>query len=191
MTEDNFDVVIDPLLDEKPPSWKPRFIVGIIMICLAFIGMIVTHVKADGAWLYWRIMTPIYAALCIGLSIYMRNKEIRKSIWTIWHEIFHWIGLLLAVLLVNVLVQMGFSSRYQAGIEVLLLLSLSTFLAGVYTEPSFIIIGIALGLFIVVIAFLNQYLYFILVPVILFAILSLYWMSSRRKIKKRSTYEEL
>jgi len=171
-------------MEEKHPAWKLRFIVGVIMLSLAFLGMIVTDLKSEGAWLYWRVMTPFYALLCIGLSVYLRHRELTKTVWTIWHEIFHWIGLLLSVLLVHILVQIGLSSRYQAGIEVLLLLALSTFLAGVYTEPTFIAIGIALGLFIIVIALLNQYLYLILVPVILLVMISLYWMSRHNKPKK-------
>ncbi len=172
------------------PAWKLRFVVGIIMISLAVIGMIFTDMKSDGAWVYWRIMTPFYAALCIGLSIYLRKKEIKKTALTIWHEIFHWLGLLLAVFLVNALVQMGLVSRLQAGIEVLLLLALATFLAGVYTEPTFIVVGIALGLVVLFVAFLSNFLYFILVPVILVGVVSLYWISRRNKTKEKEFYEK-
>ncbi len=166
---------------EQHPAWKLRFIVGVIMLCLALLGMMVTDIKSEGAWLYWRVATPVYALLSIGLSVYLRHKELKKTVWTIWHEIFHWIGLLLSVLLVHLLIEMGFVSRYQAGIEVLLLLSLATFLAGVYTEPTLIVIGFALGLLIVVIGFLNQYLYFLLIPIILLGALSIYWMSRHKK----------
>lgn len=170
--------------DNFQHAWKVRFAVSVIMLALAFLGMIVTDLKSEGAWHYWRIMTPVYAVLSLGLSLYMHHRKLRSAAFTIWHEIVHWAGLLLAVYLVSNLVQMGFMSRYMAGVQVLLLLALATFLAGVYIEVTFIVVGLVLGLLVAGIGFLNQYVYSILLPVVIVAILVILFIIHKIKSKK-------
>jgi hypothetical protein len=167
----------------KHQAWKARFFVGITMLSIALLGMIITDLKVGGAWLYWRIMTPVYALLSIGLSLYLRHRQLHTAIATIWHEILHWLAFLLSIYLLSALVKMGFISQFQAGVEVLVILALATLLAGIYIEPAFLVIGIALGLLVAGIAFLDQYLYGILVPVVLIAILLIFWIARRHRSK--------
>jgi len=162
-------------------AWKARFIIGTIMLVLALLGMVLTDMKVGGGWFYWRIITPIYALLSLGLSLHLRHLQVRNTVAKIWHEILHWVGFLLSVYLVSALVKMGFISQFQAGVEVLVLVALATFLAGVYIEPTFLVIGIALGLLVAGVAFLDQYLYGILVPVVAIAVVMLFWLSRRKK----------
>ena len=84
-------------------------------------------------------------------------------------------------LLALILVDMGFMSRFQASLEVLILLALATFLAGVYTEPTFIVVGIALGFMVLGVAFVNRYFYILLLPAIALAIFFIFWMARRKK----------
>lgn len=151
--------------------WRIRFIVGFLMLTIAFVGMVFTNISSQGGWIYWRTMTPIYALLCIGLSLYLRHMKLSDTLVTVWHEIWHWFGLLLAVFVLSKLVDMGFMNHLQAGVQVLLLLALATFLAGVYIDSTFIITGILLGLMIWMVGFLNLYLYaFALLGIIVFAL---------------------
>ena len=152
-------------------AWRARFIVGFLMLAIAFLGMIFTNITSQGGWIYWRTMTPIYALLSIGLSLYLRKMKFSDTVTNVWHEIWHWFGLLLAVFLLSKLVDMGFINQLQAGIQVLLLLALATFLAGVYIESTFIVVGILLGLMIWMVGLLNLYLYaFALLGIIVFAL---------------------
>ena len=59
---------------------------------------------------------------------------------------------------------MGLIGRFEASLLTLLLLSLATYLAGIYIETSLVLIGIMLGGFAMGIAFLDEYLYNILLP---------------------------
>ena len=167
--------------DVHHPAWKPRFIVGIAMLFLALLGLVFTDLKMDGAWIYWRLMTPVYALMSIGLSMYLHKMKLRAAAWTIWHEILHWLGLVLSVYVVSLLVSMGFISRYLAGVEVILLLALTTFLAGVYIESAFLVIGVLLGLLVAGIGFLNQYLYSILLPAVMIAFFVIFFIVRRKK----------
>ncbi len=161
-------------------TWRVRFIVGFLMLVIAFVGMVFTNISSQGGWLYWRTMTPVYALLCIGLSLYLRHMKFSEAVATIWHEILHWFSLLVTVFLLSKLVDMGFVNHLQAGVQVLLLLTLATLLAGVYIEATFLVVGILLGLMIWMVGWLNLYLYaFALLGIIVFAIV--FYVVSRLK----------
>ena len=149
---------------EKHP-WRIRLIIGLLMLILSFVGLIITDATKDGAWMYWRAMTPIYALLSITLSWYLRSKTDLKLATEIWQEILHWMGLILSVYLISTFVNIGLIGRFEAGLTVLVLLAVTTFLAGIYHDVIFLIIGVILGLFSIGAAILNEYLYTIMLPV--------------------------
>lgn len=171
----------EPTQSPASNTWRVRFIIGFLMLAIAFVGMIFTNISSQGGWIYWRTMTPVYALLSIGLSLYLRNMKFSETVTSIWHEIWHWFGLLLAVFLLSKLVDMGFMNHLQAGVQVLLLLALATFLAGVYIESTFLVVGILLGLMIWTVGLLNLYLYaFALLGIVLFVIV-FYVVSKMKK----------
>lgn len=149
--------------------WRIRTIIGLLMLILAFIGLIITDTNRDGAWIYWRIMSPIYAILSIGLSWYLRNKKTFQLKVEIWQEILHWIGLILAVYIISTFVNIGLIGRFEAGLMVLIVLAVTTFLAGIYHDVIFMILGAILAIFSIGAALLNQYLYTIMLPITLVA----------------------
>jgi hypothetical protein len=171
---------IDPPLNRQI-VWKARFTVSLVMLFLACLGMAFTDLKSEGAWIYWRAITPVYALLSIGLSFYLKHKKAKDVVWTIWHEIAHWVGLLASIYVLSLLVRMGFMGRFEAGVETILLLALATFLAGVYIEPTHLVIGAILGLIVLGIGFVNQYLYGIFLPIIVIALVLIFWISRTKK----------
>ena len=167
--------------------WKARLGVGIMMIILAFIGMVVTDIRAAGGWDYWRWMVPIYAILALWLSWYVKRQMQVISPVTIFHELLHWIGLICAIFLVSHLVELGTISRFIAGIFHLILLSLAVFLAGIYIESIFILIGVILGVFAFLTAVLVQYIYVIVIPIAIAGIFILavsVWISHQKSKSK-------
>jgi hypothetical protein len=119
-----------------------------------------------------------------GLCPAELGAQLRVAVFTIWHEVLHWGGLLVAVYVVSLLISIGLMSRFLAGLQVLSLLALATFLA-IYIEPTFILTGIVLGLFVVAIAFIKEYMFGILLLGIAIAAVLTFWVS-RRKHKKKS-----
>jgi MFS family permease len=159
-------------VEKKSPPWFPahhpwrvRFIVGISMFVLVFIGMIFTDVKKDEAWVFWRIISVIFALLSLGMSFYLRHHKWKDSVVTIWHELLHWLGLILSVFIVSIIVELGIMGRFEASLQVLILLSLATYLAGVYIEPTFLFIGVLLGLFAIGLTMASLYMFTIMIPV--------------------------
>ncbi len=174
------------LLKPNGSSFKIRLLVALLMLVLGFIGVIVTDIKKDGAWYYWRFLAVVYAVLSIGLSSHLKRKGWKTTIYTIWHEIAHWVGLVGAIMVASYFVQVGLISRFEASLLTLLLLALATYLAGIYTEPTMVLIGILLGVFAAGIAFVDEYLFSILLPVTLAAavVLALYIHHKHKKTTK-------
>lgn len=151
------------------------------MLIFAFVGLIVTDLWKNGAWNYWHYMSPVYALLSLWLSWSLRRGGHKAPVATIWHEIAQWVGLMGAVWLMSGFVKLGLIGRFEASMQVLVLLALTVFTNGIYTEHSFILIGIVLGLFAGVVAFINEYLFAIMLPVIVVAAIVLYWLFHRKK----------
>lgn len=160
--------------------WKMRLFIAIIMLGLSFIGLIVSDLRANGAWNYWRVMVPVFAVLCLFLSWYLRHKQKIMTVTTIWHELVQWFGLALGVYLISVFVNSGLIGRFEAGLVVLTMLALNTFITGIYVESTFFVIGILLGLFAAAAALLAAYIYTIMLPVTIGVAVLLIWLARKR-----------
>lgn len=172
-------------MESKHP-WKARLIIGILMLVLAFIGMVVTDVHAGGGFIYWRWVIPVYAILALWLSWYTHLKAPDTRLVTFAHEILHWIGLILAELLVSWFVHLGTLSRFNAGLVDLTLLALAIYLAGVYLEKTFLLIGMVLGVLALFSAFVAQYLWAIAIPILIgaVAVIGIMVRVSHKKLQK-------
>ena len=153
--------------------WQAKIFVSISMLVLALLGLIISDLHFDGGWLYWKWVVVVYAALALLLSFYTRKAEQKVSAVTIVHELLHWVGVVFAVFTVTFLVNHGVVSRFDAGIFDLILLSLGVFLAGIYIEHTFFIVGLTLALMAIVTGLLVQYMYAILLPLLLVAVLAI------------------
>jgi len=152
------------------------------MIALAFIGLVYTELKQDGAWNYWKFLCIVFAAISIGMNCFLRRKENVSFLGTFVHEIFHWAGLLFFVTIISVMVEVGIIGRFLSSIIILTLLAMSTYLAGVYTDISLAFVGVILGIFAIGLSLVSAYLYPAIIPVVL--ILGfLFWMYLKRKHK--------
>jgi hypothetical protein len=157
------------------PRFRVPLVIGCVMLLLGFIGVILTDILKDGAWMYWLFVVFFYAAFSLGFNLYSRGQG-RTTLYTFGHEIWHWIGVFLCLLLIFFMVKIGILSRFLASLQLLTLLGLSTYLIGVYFNRIFIPIGIALGLFAASIAFFDQYLYLIVIPLIAIVIGIIMWI---------------
>lgn len=172
---------------EKPPvensfhPWKARFLAGLTMIVLSFIGLVLSNIWPNDAWNYWRVLAVLFGVLCIFLSIYLRKKEHSFSFVKLSQEILHFLTLLFSVFLLSLFVKTGMMGRFQASLAILTATSLIIFLAGIYIESSFLLIGIALGLFSIGSAYLTFYLYTIMLPIALLAIGGLFLLVYLKK----------
>ncbi|MCB1117091.1 MAG: hypothetical protein KDK50_00765 [Chlamydiia bacterium] len=161
--------------------WKARFLVGLIMLSLGFVGLIVANVRHNGALAYWRVIAPIYGLLAIGLSWYLRRRLEEFKPMHLLQEVLHWAAAVGGVYLLNLFVSVGILGRFEAALTVIVLLGLATFLAGIYIETTLIVVGLLLGLFAAGVAIVDEYLYSIMIPVTIVALALLYWVTRRPK----------
>lgn len=169
---------------ENNSSWHPwtaRFIVGIIILILTFIGLILTNMKAASAWRFWQIITVIIALLALGLSFYLKHMKKIPSPVLIWHEILHWTGLIGSVYITSIYVEIGIISPFIGTLGVLALLAQAIFLAGIYIESTFIFIGIVLGLFAISVAWMETHLFLLIIPILIIAILAIAYFTWRKR----------
>jgi membrane protein implicated in regulation of membrane protease activity len=163
---------------------------SLFLLGLAFLGLIITNIRPQDAWKYWRVLSISFGLVALALSWHLRSKghHIYKS--TIWHEIFHWGAVVGTVYAVSIFVDIGLMSGFLAGIVMVLILGLATFIAGIYIENTFLLVGLVLGAFSVVIAMFSEYLYAILLPVIVVAVGISFWLSYRKRHKKAENKDD-
>lgn len=161
------------LKEHMSSELKVRIFLSILLLVLGFIGVIVTDVNKTGAWHYWQFLCIAYALVSLFWSWHRKRSGWKTAAITIWHELAHWLTLMAFISIAAYLVKVGLVGRFEASILTLLLLGMATLLAGIYIEWTFVILGIVLGFFAVMIAFLDEYLYNILLPVTLAVALAL------------------
>jgi len=149
------------------------------MLLLAFLGLIVTDVRANGGWDYWKWAVPGYALLALWLSWYLKRQKGALQPARLGHELLHWGGLIGSVFLVSAFIHLGIIGRFEAGLFVLTLLAQAIFLAGIYIEATFLIVGLCLGGLATIVAFTAEYLYAFAIPLLILAAAAMFWLLSR------------
>lgn len=178
--EDEVEIIHKKSWIPQDHPWKWRFIVGIAMFALAFIGVALTVLKQEMSWNYWRILACLFALMSLGLSFYLKKTQESEAVITLWHEIFHWLGLIFSIGLLSNMVRLGVLSPFSASLQALVLLSLATFLAGVYIEKTFIFIGILMGLFALLLSYISIYSYLLFIPLALAFFIGFYWFIRKK-----------
>jgi len=167
---------------EQKHHWKAHIIVALFLVIISFVGMFVTNFFQSVAWFYWDFMIPVFALLCIVLSWLDATGHHLDGV-TLLHEILHWASILATIYLVSVFVHYGIVSHIDAGLFVLTLLALGTFLAGVYINKTFYFISVAQALFILATLLFIKYL--IIISVILIVILLVFLFIRYRHAKAK------
>ncbi len=170
-------------LSSSTHPWKWRLVVGILMFLMAFVGVFLTSIKQESAWEYWRFLSCFFAVISLGLSAYLKKYNWKDSLVTIWHEIFHWFGLIFSIAILSNMVHLGVLSSFAASLQAVVLVSLATFLAGVYIEKTFLFIGGLMGCFALLLSYISIYSYLFAIPVVLVFLFGFYWFI-RTKIRR-------
>ena len=151
-----------PASDSRITSWRPMFdvIAGGTMLVLAFIGVAASDVSTRSQS-YWSLIAIVFGLICLGLDWV---HEPRGTDW--WKDalrtLVHWLGVLLAIELVYLLIAAGRLGNASVGLMNGALLALGTFTSGVHSNWRVALIGIALGLATAAVAYVERYLWVLL-----------------------------
>jgi hypothetical protein len=182
--------IVDTPSNQTPfqKNFKARLIIAALMLALAFICLILLDFHSHAFWFYIKIMCGCYAILSIWLNWFVNRNNRAMTIISIWHQILHWIGLLIMIYIVSTLVSSGMLNSSQAAMVTLILLAFSIFIAGVYTDATFMLIGLTLSAFAIGAALVKSYAPLILSPIIAIAalaILLLLYLQRRKEQKNQ------
>jgi hypothetical protein len=128
----------------------------IAMLLAGFLGVAWIGGAEQPNLLYWQVLTPIFAALCIaaGWTASATRGGRTRLIWT---QGLHWAAFLIAMMLLFAPSVRGVVNDDAAEIGLLLLLGLGTFVAGVHAGSWRIMaVGAMLGLSVPAVAVMQQ-----------------------------------
>lgn len=147
----------------------------IALIALSAIGIAVTDFSPKYGFWYWMAMVPIFG----GFSLYTGwSKAAQQGISAsvvIRTQLLHWIGLLVAIVVVFFLLKTGRINNIEAGIIALLMFAFATFLAGVHFDWRYMVVGIILGAAVVGAALVQEFIWMVMIPIVAAIILGIIW----------------
>jgi hypothetical protein len=148
----------------------------ITLMALSAVGIGITNFMPVKSFWYWAAMVPVFGAVSIymGWSKARRRGEGVSRIIRV--QLLHWVGLLAAVVLIYLLYEpAGRINNNQLAFISLLALALATFLAGVHFDWRFMVIGIVLGACVAGAAFVEQFMWMIVIPIVVALVLIVFW----------------
>jgi hypothetical protein len=128
----------------------------VLMLLLSFAGIAYTTFAQQSSVLYWQILVPIFAAMCIvtGWSPAYDKRERWRLVWT---QLLHWGAFLAAMELMFLPGVQRMMNPGANGLSALILLALGSFVAGVHAGSWKIgVVGIVLALGVPAIAWIQQ-----------------------------------
>jgi len=136
-------------------------IIFVILMVLAIIGVGITDFSPARSYWYWLAMAPIFACACLFIEWTHMRDEGKSWLSILRTQLLTWFGLLVAVQLVFLLLRAGRLTYESTGLVILLLLALTTFIVGIQLGFQLCVLGGFLGLTLLFVAFLEQYVWVI------------------------------
>lgn len=160
---------------------QANFVTFLLLVLLAVVGVGITDYSPADAHHYWVFMVFVCAATAIlaGLSQPRRAGEQRSISW-LGVQLLHWSACIAAVLIVYSLVHTGRINNADAGLIILLLLALTVFLDGAHVGPYFYLLGALFAAMTLAMAYIEQFIWLILIIAVIGLIVAIYWERLRR-----------
>ncbi len=158
----------------------------IVMLSAAIFGIGYVSFTGQPAGVYWEILAPVYGAICIWAG--WRHAQTKHDrVRLVWTQALHWAAVLVAMYVVYSPGVRTVANNNAAGISLMSVLALATFLAGVHAVSwQVCIIGVILALAVPAMAWIATSAMFIVVAALgvtflVFVIASLWWTMHREK----------
>jgi len=153
-----------------PSGWLHQFFISeailSLLLVLCFIGIAYTDVSGGNSMRFWLWMVPVFAVAAITLEWSRYIREDIDGFSFIWHQFLHWLAVFIALKVTFILLELGRLSNDGASFVLMTIMSLATFLAGIYINWRFIVLGIFIALATVIAAYLEAYVW-LLIPIVL------------------------
>ncbi|MGD9545581.1 MAG: hypothetical protein AB7F41_16430 [Methylocystis sp.] len=148
----------------------------IVMLSTAVLGIGIVTFTGQPVALYWELLTPLYCAICIYVG-WRHAHTTHERTRLVWTQVLHWAAFLFGMWLIYSPPLRKLIDVNAAGLNLMVLLAVATFVAGVHAAAwQICVVGIILGIFVPAVAIVQRSSLFILVSVmgVAFIISSIY-----------------
>jgi len=156
-------------------------IIFLIFMVLSIIGLGITDISPARSLWYWYAMAPVFACGCLIIEWTRVRTEENRWLSILRTQMLTWAGLLVAVHVVLLLLRSGRLTYESTGLVILLLLALTTFIAGINLGYQVCLFGGFLGLIVLMAAYLEEYVWVLALLMIVGAAVSFYGL--KRKLR--------
>jgi hypothetical protein len=140
-----------------------RLVLVGILVVLSMLGLFLTNVSVYWARWYWSAMFPAFGLISIWHELTKHTLEGSLLPQKVLRQILHWLGPIVAARIMFLELARGQMDADSVALVTLLLLAVTSYLAGVNFEHCFIWIGILLALLTVVGTEIEAYVWLIFV----------------------------
>jgi len=172
-------------LFNNPKGWFHQFFISeailSVLLVLCFIGIAYTDVSGVRSLNYWLWMVPVFALAAIIMEWSHAVRKGKQGYDYIWQQALHWFAVFIALKVVFVLLHLGRLPNDGASFVLMTIMSLSTFIAGVYINWRFLLLGIFIALATIFAAYLEVYVW-VLIPIAL-VIITIGFFIGRRELR--------
>mgnify|MGYP001823009947 FL=1 len=161
---------------------QANLVTFMFLLVLAIIGVGITDYSPADAHRYWLFMILICAAVALfGAARHDKGAGTRKHLRRVRVQLLHWSACVVAVIITYALIHNGRLNNADAGLVILLLLSLTVFLEGANAGRHFYLRGLLLGLTTLVMADFEEFIWIILIISVCIILIAIYWDRSNAR----------
>ncbi|MBT3812790.1 MAG: hypothetical protein HOE45_11190 [Gammaproteobacteria bacterium] len=149
-------------------------VIFIALIIFTLVGVAITNISPAEAHVYWLVMNLVFAigAIITGWHKAQTKKEHTKLITS---QLIHWVSTMVAVMIVYAFLHSGQIQNETVSLAIVLILSLSTFLAGIHIGWQFSVVGILLAISVLIISYVEEYIWLIVIIALALVLISYFW----------------
>jgi hypothetical protein len=167
-------------------SFQTEEIIFFALIMLSLVGVGITDYAPMQSWAYWLFMVAVLATSAVVIEKILVDRKDASFLALVGTQLMHWGASLVAILLGLSFVKSGRMTYEGAGLVVLLVLSLATFLDGYHVGWRFYLAGVFLAITTVFAAYFEQYMWVLFVVGIMSIVFAIYlekYLVARERVK--------
>jgi hypothetical protein len=139
----------------------------LFLVLLAIGGIAIMDFTESWGFVYWIAMVPVFGALSVFMDWYAQQHAIEPRPLRIRAQLLHWMTTVVGVALVFLLDDAGSIDRTATGLVALLVLGISTVLAGIHTEWRLSVLGVLLLATLAAAVAAEQFFWLLLIPTVI------------------------
>lgn len=138
----------------------------IVMLSTAVLGIGIVTFTGQPVAYYWEFLTPVYCAICIYIG-WRHTETTHERTRLVWTQILHWAAFLFGMWLIYSPPLRKLIDVNAAGLNLMVLLAVATFVAGVHAAAwQICVVGFILGMFVPAVAIIQRSSLFIIVSLL-------------------------